>query len=201
VELTGITDEMVGGRKIDDARVRALSDSAAIVIAHNAAFDRKFAEARWPFFEDKAWGCSMQDIPWRKEGLEASKLEYLAYRFGFFYEGHRAVSDCLAGIELLSRHLPRSGAPAMRVLLNQARKSSYRIFAENTPFDTKDTLRGRGYRWNNGSNGQPRCWYKDVVCERLDEELSYLKSAIYQNPGDEPSTKKITAFQRYSARV
>lgn len=201
VDLTGITDEMVRGHAIDDARVEAMVESAAIVIAHNAVFDRKFAEARWPIFEKKAWACSLQDIPWRGEGFEATKLEYLAYRFGFFYNGHRAVSDCLAGIELLSRHLPRSGAPAMRVLLDRARKSSFRIFAENAPFEAKDTLRGRGYRWNTGGPGQSRCWFKDISPERLEDEVGYLRNNVYRDLSANPTTKKITAFERYSTRA
>jgi hypothetical protein len=42
--LTGITNEMVAGRKFDDAAVTAFVDSAVITIAHNSGFDRKFAE-------------------------------------------------------------------------------------------------------------------------------------------------------------
>jgi hypothetical protein len=42
--LTGITDEMVAGQRIDEAVVSAFVKDAVIVIAHNAGFDRKFAE-------------------------------------------------------------------------------------------------------------------------------------------------------------
>ena len=42
--LTGITDEMVAGRSIDPAAVEAFVADAAIVIAHNARFDRPIAE-------------------------------------------------------------------------------------------------------------------------------------------------------------
>lgn len=42
--LTGISDEMVAGHKIDPAKVAAFVDGAALVIAHNAAFDRRFVE-------------------------------------------------------------------------------------------------------------------------------------------------------------
>jgi DNA polymerase-3 subunit epsilon len=45
--LTGITDEMVAGHRIDEAAVTAFLDDAAIVIAHNSGFDRKFAERYW----------------------------------------------------------------------------------------------------------------------------------------------------------
>jgi DNA polymerase-3 subunit epsilon len=74
--LTGITDEMVGGQRIDDAAVSAFVEDAVIVIAHNAGFDRKFAERYWPVFERKAWGCSATEVgggmalagAWRRAG-------------------------------------------------------------------------------------------------------------------------------------
>ena len=42
--LTGITDAMVAGQTIDVARVKALIEPADLIIAHNAAFDRRFLE-------------------------------------------------------------------------------------------------------------------------------------------------------------
>jgi DNA polymerase-3 subunit epsilon len=44
IELTGITDEMVSGQRIDPVAVKAFVSDAVLVIAHNANFDRKFAE-------------------------------------------------------------------------------------------------------------------------------------------------------------
>jgi DNA polymerase-3 subunit epsilon len=41
-ELTGITDAMVAGQKVDAAAVDAFVGDANIVIAHNARFDRPF---------------------------------------------------------------------------------------------------------------------------------------------------------------
>jgi DNA polymerase-3 subunit epsilon len=52
--LTGITGEMVAGHRIDPAAVTAFVESAAITIAHNSGFDRKFVERYWPIFEHKA---------------------------------------------------------------------------------------------------------------------------------------------------
>lgn len=50
MEITGITDEMVAGRSFDNERVAAMALDASLVIAHNAGFDRKFVETRFPFF-------------------------------------------------------------------------------------------------------------------------------------------------------
>jgi DNA polymerase-3 subunit epsilon len=75
--LTGITDELVKGHQIDEAAASAFVGDAVIIVAHNAGFDRKFAERYWPVFEHKAWGCSATEIEWRKHGFEGSRLGYL----------------------------------------------------------------------------------------------------------------------------
>jgi len=52
-KITGITGAMVVGHRIDEAAVAAFVADANIVIAHNANFDRKFAEGLRPAFIDK----------------------------------------------------------------------------------------------------------------------------------------------------
>ena len=104
--LTGITDDMVRNQTIEHNRVEELVSSASLIIAHNAGFDRKFVEKQFPIFKQKAWGCSYTQVPWKKENISSAKLEYLAYKFGFFYEAHRAEMDCLVGVHLLTQSLP-----------------------------------------------------------------------------------------------
>ena len=43
----------------------------------------------------------MSQVEWQSEGHEGVKLAWLAAGAGFFYDKHRAVNDCHAGIELL----------------------------------------------------------------------------------------------------
>jgi DNA polymerase-3 subunit epsilon len=71
---------MVTGRRIDEAAVSAFVADAVIVVAHNAGFDRKFAEHYWPIFERKAWGRSATEVEWRRHGFEGSRLGYLLQR-------------------------------------------------------------------------------------------------------------------------
>jgi DNA polymerase III subunit epsilon len=92
-DLTGITDEMVLGYRIDPEAVASFAAGAGIVIAHNANFDRKFAERYWPLFEQKAWACSATEVEWRKHGFDGSRLGYLLAGVGLFHQGHRAVDD------------------------------------------------------------------------------------------------------------
>jgi hypothetical protein len=67
--ITGITDEMVAGHRIDDGAVNDLLSRVVLVIAHNADFDRHFLEKRLPAFTTKHWACSRFDIDWKAEGI------------------------------------------------------------------------------------------------------------------------------------
>lgn len=198
--LTGITDEMVAGQKIDADRVSAFVAPADLVVAHNAAFDRRFLERFCPAFRTKPWACSMAEIDWAAEGFEGTKLAYLAVSNGFFYDRHRAANDCLAAVELLSRTLPRSNVSGLAKLLTRARQTTWRIWATNSPFECKDILKARGYRWNGEKNRHPRAWYVDVTDDQKSAELDYLRREIYKSNVDLDTTQ-ITALDRYSERA
>jgi len=178
--LTGINDAMVAGQSIDPAEVYTFAAPAALIIAHNAGFDRKFAEPFCDVFTTKPWACSWSQVPWAEEGFEGGKLRYLAIECGFYFDGHRAADDCMAALEILARPLPKSGITALARLLETARRPTCRIWAENSPFDFKDILKARGYRWNGEANGRPRSWYLDVDDGQLEGELAYLRREIYQ---------------------
>jgi DNA polymerase-3 subunit epsilon len=198
--LTGITDEMVAGQKIDEAAVSAFVDDAVVVIAHNAGFDRKFAERYWSAFETKAWACSATEVEWRKHGFEGSRLGYLLNGAGFFHQAHRAVDDCHALLEILAFELPTIGTPALAVLLEKARKRTMRVWAEQSPFELKDTLKRRGYRWSDGNDGRPRSWFVDIDEAALEDEIAFLKAEIYLRDV-EPRLQTLTAFNRFSFRT
>jgi DNA polymerase-3 subunit epsilon len=144
VGLTGITDDQLRGQKLDDQIVSALATPANLVIAHNARFDRRFLERRFPLFIDKPWARFKGQVPWAEEGLGSAKLDYLLNRFGFFFEDHRAMADCRAVLHLLSLSLPRSGRPILPLLLVNAPEHAYRIWALEASIDCKHLLKERG---------------------------------------------------------
>lgn len=197
--ITGITHAMVAGHRIDPAEVASFAASAAFVAAHNAAFDRRFLERFSDVFKTKPWACSMSQVDWAGEGYEGVKLAYLAICAGFFYDKHRAVNDCAAAIELLSLPLPSSKVPALALLLEAARRPTWRVRAEGAPFDLKDVLKARGYRWDDGSGGAPRAWFIDVSEANRDEEMRFLRREIYQREVDLRPIK-IDASDRFSDR-
>lgn len=197
--LTGITNEMVTGQRIDPAAVLLVVSPAALVVAHNAGFDRRFLERLDGVFTTKAWACSMSQVDWAADGHEGTKLGYLAQGCEFFCDRHRAVNDCFAAIELLARPLRRASRPAMAELLERARAPSWRIWAENSPFDLKDRLKARGYRWNGEGGPSPQAWYVDVEEPARQNELTFLKTEIYQRVID-LLTRRIDAHDRFSDR-
>jgi DNA polymerase-3 subunit epsilon len=197
--LTGIDDAMVKGRSIDPAQVSAFAGNS-LVIAHNAGFDRRFLERFCPGVMENPWACSLNEVQWSDEGFESAKLAYLAMSSGFYYDKHRAVHDCHATIELLSRPLPVSGGLALSALLASARGTTLRCWAENSPFESKDDLKKRGYRWSSGKDGTPRAWWIDVAEADIDAEKAYLRTEIYKRDVAFPIAE-ITAFNRHSDRV
>jgi DNA polymerase-3 subunit epsilon len=200
IALTGITDEMVSGHRIDPDAVVSFVSDANVVIAHNANFDRKFAERGWPIFIEKNWACSAQEIEWRKHGFEGSRLAYLLAGAGYFHDAHRAVDDCQAQLEILAMPLAETNTTALAVLLERARRPTFRIWAEHSPFDLKDELKKRGYRWNDGTDGRPKAWFVDVSEELRNDEITFLRRNIYQCDVD-PIVQRITAANRFSNRT
>lgn len=196
--LTGITDEMVAGQMIDMQQVRRMVAPADLVIAHNASFDRPFCEAFSNAFANKAWACSVSEIDWGSRGFEGTKLGYLIGQAGYFHEGHRAVDDCFALLEVLDRRAGEGETPFAELVCNSGR-SRVRIFAEHSPFEMKDHLKGRGYRWSDGSDGRPKSWWIEIDEDTLLDELHYLRSEVYRWEEADPPVQHLTAFDRFKA--
>jgi DNA polymerase III subunit epsilon len=194
----GITSDMVNGQTIDLDAVEAFIQSAHLVIVHNARLNRPFCERFAQGFSLKVWACSHAEVSWSKFGFEGSKLGYLLSQCGWFHKGHRAVEDCHALLEVLAAPLPGDAGYAMFHLLRSARKALLRVWAEGSPFDMKDILKKRGYRWNDGTNGRPKSWFVEIAEDAYEAELKFLRQEIYRRDV-EPFTQRITAFERFRA--
>ena len=193
-KLTGITDDMVKGHQINVEEVDSYLKDVDIIISHNAQFDRAFFEIIFPTITPKPWGCSMYDIDWKNEGISSHKLEYIAYKYNFFFEGHRAITDCLAGIHILSQESLISKQPVLKQLLESALAIRFRLWATNAPYDTKDLLKMRGYRWSMNQNDKHRAWSIELKEDQIEEEINYLRSEIYGSSINIP----IEVFDAYS---
>ena len=198
VAITGIKDADVTGQRLDDARVRQMLVGADLVIAHNAGFDRPFCEARFPEFRDKAWACSFADIDWKAQGQGSAKLESLALGLGLFYDAHRAEMDCHALLAVLIAKLPSESHSGLTHLLSGFKKSSFGLSANQAPFEAKDQLKARGYRWN----ADKRVWHTRLGDETsLQVECDWLKANVYAQRVATLEIEKMNAQVRYSKRT
>jgi DNA polymerase-3 subunit epsilon len=198
--LTGIDDAMVAGKSIDIDAAVDLVAAAETCAAHKAAFDRRWLEKLTPMFATKPWVCSLYEIPWKDEGFESLTLSYIGMKSGFFFDAHRAAEDCLAALQILKLPLPKSGRSPISYLLQASRAITCRIKAPNTPYERKELLKARSYRWSDGSDGSQKAWWIEVPLEKLEDEITFLRSHIYMRPMDLP-IRRITALERFSARA
>ena len=180
VKLTGITSQDVKGQKLNEVKIKDMVERADLIVAHNAGFDRPFVENRLEVFEHKAWACSFQGINWKAQGMGSAKLEFLCSELGWFYDAHRAQVDCHALLRVLSSPLQaeqsEGSSTGLQQLFKAAENARTVVKAFGSPFETKDKLKARGYRWD----AEARVWYTAVQsAEALDAEAEWLKSEVY----------------------
>jgi DNA polymerase-3 subunit epsilon len=196
-EVTGITDAMVQGQRLDDQAVNDFVAQADLVVAHNAGFDRPFCESRFPCFENKAWACSFKDIDWNAAGAGSSKLSALAADQGWFYDAHRALVDCHALLQVLTKPIGEPPATGLSLLMAAAAEPNFKLRATGSPFDSKDKLKARGYRWD----GEGKVWFCLVPTQdKLEAELQWLRSEVYGRRSAQLEIEAIDSSMRYSAR-
>lgn len=201
VKLTGITSQDVKGQKLNEAKIKDMVERADLIVAHNAGFDRPFVENRLEVFEHKAWACSFQGINWKAQGMGSAKLEFLCSELGWFYDAHRAQVDCHALLRVLSSPLQaeqsEGSSTGLQQLFKAAENARTVVKAFGSPFETKDKLKARGYRWD----AEARVWYTAVKsAEALDAEAEWLKSEVYGGRAARIGLETQDALVQFSSR-
>lgn len=184
--ITGITNEMVKGHKLDQPKVVEFFDGARITVAHNAEYDRNVIEKQIPDMEqDRLWTCSHKDIPWKeKYGLGSSKLDYLAFLCGFSFPAHRATNDCFATLRILATKAPE-GHQFLKEMVRWATKPKFRCDAVKSAFAKKELLKRAGYHWD----GDRKVWSKVLAGEDRETETAFLEESIYEGSSRATFTK------------
>lgn len=194
--LTGLTDAGLAGKRIDDAEATRLLCSAGLVIAHNAAFDRKFVEKRLPDAAGLPWACTLAEIDWTDAGFDGQKLGWLVGQAGMFFEAHRASNDVDAVFALLSHKLADSRT-VLAELIERSGTPAVLVEAVGAHFDVKDALKLRGYRWDPVF----KTWSKELAPGDLAEEESWLARHVYgpdcRSRGTGPRLTPIDATTRF----
>lgn len=154
--INGISPALVSG---PDAKsrlevvevVRAIARPCAVVVAHGAAFDRKWL----PELAEMRWACSMDDIEWpRKSGSKSLAGLALAHGVGVA-SAHRALDDVMTLARLFERVGETHDVEAM---LTRAMRPKKRFIAQ-VSYDTNALAKERGFKWNPDT----KTWWKDLV--------------------------------------
>ena len=114
----GISFGQVRGKRLKDLVVRRILRKADFLIAHNAAFDRRFVEKLYPETQKIRWHCSMNGISWKKKGFASKGLQQLMAHHGIETKrGHRALDDVMGALDLLTQRDEQTGRPYLSELL------------------------------------------------------------------------------------
>jgi DNA polymerase III subunit epsilon len=153
-KVTGITIDDVRGHHIADKDISDILDGSLLVVAHNAAFDRNHLEKNYKI-PNYNWACSMQDIDWFDQNITSKSQEFIAFKYGFWYNAHRAEEDCLSLINILIKN------NNILSLFDAAFKETKTVIYTNTPFSDKDVLKKYRCAWD----AEGKFWYKKGISD------------------------------------
>lgn len=201
----GISMDDVAGLSFsenDYLRIRQIVVDCSTIVAHNAQFDRPYCEKLDSIFSLSNWSCSLAEVDWRERGFGSPKLEFISMSKGFKYAAHGAHDDCVALSHVLNASPGEATPPILELsVFKQPDGISHRIWTINSPFDSKDELKARGYRWAGGTeNGGEKAWFKEVPDFSLDSELEWLQKNCYKCASFTVVIDDVTAKDRYSGR-
>ena len=208
LKFCGRKPEEIIDQRWDHSQIQRDLGSADLVIAHSAAFDRPFVEKYFPVARELPWACSLNDIGWRETGIESTKLEYIALKLGgFVFEGHQALTDSEALVLALLRSQSHPAFAALKSpwsqLIDAAGKVDHQIYTLDVPYELKDLVKERGYRWSDGTGGTLKSWSILLTEDKVAEEIEFLKTSIYQKASayKQPTVavRTTSAWERYAS--
>lgn len=182
--INGITNAMVAGKAIHDREVCEFIKGATAVICHNAEFDRQVVERELPNvgFEKHAFQCSLKQIDWKSRGMSSSVLEFLAFKSGYTFNAHDALSDVKILPFILNQdNLGRE--TAFEEMNSWSMSGALLVVAKDAPFAKKELLKKRGYIWSSEGReyGGEKAWYRIIKnhVELRADEATFLKGSVY----------------------
>lgn len=185
--LTGLTKEELIGESIDFNLVTELLDKVDAVVSFNASFDRPILHRYCDAFKNKFWMCAFAEIPWIQLFGGGGSQELLVQKIcKMHYDSHGAMADIEALSVLLNTKV--QDKTLFYVLLKMAAAKKERIFAYNSPYESKDVLRDREYYWDSNK----RVWFKDISLDNVSKEKEFLVGL-----GSSPDTMPINGFNKF----
>jgi DNA polymerase III subunit epsilon len=108
----------------------------------------------------------------------------------FMRDAHRAGPDSWALTCLLAMTAADGRAYAAH-LIDAARRTSTRVYAQGAPFNLRTNLKAVGYRWN----AERKVWWIEGDPETIDNEAVWLRSL---HPTSRPVIEPIDWFNRHA---
>jgi DNA polymerase-3 subunit epsilon len=188
-KITGLSHKDLKGQSINWPTIKNLLETSAIIVAHNARFDRPFIDQNIKYSERPVWACSMSQVDWLGFGFPTRNLQLLAAYHGFFCDSHRALNDADVLLQILSlepKYLLQlyQRAHVLRVTL--------RLFG--TAYESRHALKIAGFRWN----PMDKSWTKAVMKSAIDEETDNL-AAFYPNREPQYEVVEIPLSENFKA--
>lgn len=202
-QLTGITDAQVSGQKIDIEAAKKFVEGADLIIAHNAAFDRKMVEHNLPEigFATMNWACSIKDVDWENRHAGSPKLELLVHSQGYVYPAHNAYADCKATAFMLTCQFDLD-TETFTDILDTLKRRKVMVMATGLQFGRQEPLKAAGWKWSPDRSGDAgdKCWF--ITISTPEEAQNAAKSAKEAYGGDVMlPIRVITAENAYSTRL
>jgi len=188
--ITGITDEMTGGRRFVPQQIADHLAKADACLAFNAAFDRRHLEQLVPSVGKMPWICALADVDWLALGFDGRAQGYLLMQSGLFNPtAHRAADDVASLVNLLA-HECNDGRTVMAHALAGAKAPSWRFEASDLPYRLRKDVYRRGYRRS----------YRGVYHRLVREQEHNAEIAWYRElVGRDPTIVPVDWTDRYRA--
>ncbi len=150
----------------------SLMESADLLVAHNAAFDRQwFGKPPLPT-TSKKWLCTMEDISWPETRQLRSRpsVRDLALAYGVpVWNAHRALTDCIYLAEVFSR------CEDLEKLIQYGLEPR-RLMRARVSYDQRHMAREAGFRWNDPLEGAWSRRLSDREAAKLSFNVEVVKS-------------------------
>lgn len=199
--VNGIRDEDVKGKTFNWRSLGDLYNTASLIIAHNAKFDRPFVIAEFSRADVDInsripWACSMDQIDWLKQPFcqgrraPSRSLEVLLAWNGFCYPPHRAEADTHATLFLLC-FTGRLGP-----LIDAGLSPSFSIYVQsNKNFAANQSMRDRGYKFDNTN----KVWWKGGMRKESEalEERAWLGENVYVRSHNRAEILRVEPWEKY----
>ena len=183
--LTGITDAMVKGKRIDIGAVDAFCADIDRFVAHNARFDYGFIEYHMPdsVMVRKPWFCTFQDVRWEDRGIFNRTLGNIMKAKGYSFKEHDSLCDTRALAFIMAAPDPvPSGRSVFEEMVATAGDPAFLVIARNSPFNRNPILKNHGFIFNNKEDQHGirfiDTWFKPIDRHNAEETAAVLREVF-----------------------